>query len=848
MTSKKLLSASIATGIALVLVLPGAAHAAAAADGTSTEAAPADHSASADLDLSQITVTARKRSESIQNVPIAIDAYTSDKLDREGVQNVQDLAKLSPSLNFTKGFSPQDNEPSIRGLPGGSGRPPVAVLIDGIDTTTQSIGTSGGGNLMNLRLVDFERIEVVKGPQSALYGRSAFGGAINYITKEPDGTFGGYISSDVGLYGRGEVRGAVNLPVTDTFSIRVNGIYSTYAGYYRNSVTGNKLGGYETFGGTIAAKWEPTDTFHVTGRVSYADDHEYQTPAKYYGVEDGLATNYPLGTGIGGLKVGSTTLPNTLAIYRPGKVENENVPIAFSADPKDPSGASDYPGAHTYNVLASLHAEWNIGFATLSSSTGFTHSTGSTIADVDYFGRPLTQVSLPAPGGLGEYSGSAAGNGFWQFDIHTETKQISEELRLSHMDSGRFRWAVGGQYWHENVNQLDRRILEYFGLGSGASSSLNVALQGGRSSISGHNARTTDHVSGYGIAEFDILPNLTVSGEGRYAHESYKYLFAPTVNVNTAVNLANGVAPLYLSGAYYDTSASTNYFVPRGIISWKPKPGLMIYASASRGIKPGGISQAGAANPDLGRYKAERLSNYEIGAKGSFFDRRLTVDVALFHMDYTNMQTTTLIEVPTSVSAQGSLSVTGNAGKSTIDGQEISLAFKATPNLTFSGSYTHLTPVYKNYKLDSTSAFDVIRGGNCPIITVGNTSTCAVTFDGKDIAQAARHTGVATINYARQLNDNLRGFAEVSGEYRGKRYVDAGNFWTLKAYAIMNLKFGLETPKWSATAYIDNVLDNRTVQNASWLLDVPSGTFGNLDMVAYMSDPRTAGVRFKYNF
>jgi outer membrane receptor protein involved in Fe transport len=830
-----------------MLAVPVPAHAQ-APDAPAAPAADAAAAPDAASDPGAITVTARHRAESLQTVPIAIDAFSAETLQRDGVQNVQDLARLSPSLNFTKGFSPQDNEPSIRGLPGGSGRPPVAVLVDGIDTSTQSIATSGGGNLVDVRLVDLERVEVVKGPQSALYGRSAFGGAINYISKEPDHTFGGYLSSDVGLYGRGEVRGAVNLPVSDTLAVRFNGIYSTYNGYYTNTVTGNKLGGYEVYGGAFAAKWTPSPNVKILARVSYSNDHEDESATKYYGEEDGLATNVALPASLVGTAVGGGQLPATLLEYRPGNVNNENVPIALSADPADPTGHTDYPGAHTYNVLSSLRAEWNTGFATLMSLTGYTHSTGGTQADVDYFGRPLTQVSLPYPGGLGEYSGSAAGNGFWQFDIHTLTKQFSEELRLSHLDSGRFRWAVGGLYWHEKVTQLDGRLLEFFGFGPGVSSSLNIAEQnGGRSPVLGVDGRTTDHYSGYGLAEFDILPNLTASAEGRYAYERYNYLFGDSVTEGSG-NPATGPVPFVLTGSPYSTSSTTKYFTPRGILTWKPLPNLMTYISAARGVKPGGISAVGAADPSLGRYLPEHLSNYEFGAKGSFLDHRLTVDLAVFHMDYTNMQTTTLIAVPTTVSAQGSLSVTGNAGKATIDGQEIDIALRATPELTLSANFTHLTPVFKNYILDSTYAFDVIRGGNCTVVTVSGSTTCAVSFAGKDINEAPRYAGLATADYLKPIAGDLKGFGEVSAQYHGKSYVDAGDYWTLKAYTIVNVKLGLQAPKWSVTAYVNNLFDNRTIQNAMWLLDVPSGSFGNLDTVAYLPDPRTFGVRMQYKF
>jgi outer membrane cobalamin receptor len=132
--------------------------------------------------LEEITVTARRREESLQEAPLSITAFGSEQIERAGIAGFGDVAKLTPSLVFDQDFGANDTRPSIRGLPATRGRPPVGILIDGIDVSSEAIATAGGGNLLNLRLLDLERIEVVKGPQSALYGRVAFGGAVNYVT------------------------------------------------------------------------------------------------------------------------------------------------------------------------------------------------------------------------------------------------------------------------------------------------------------------------------------------------------------------------------------------------------------------------------------------------------------------------------------------------------------------------------------------------------------------------------------------------------------------------------------------------------------------------------------------
>jgi len=792
-----------------------------------------------------IIVTARKRAESLQDVPISVDAFSSTTIEREGISNIEDVIELTPSLNFDEGFSPQDNRVSIRGLPGNSGRPAVGILIDGIDYTTESIATAGGGNLMDVRLFDFERIEVVKGPQSALYGRSAFGGAVNYIPKEPGDHFGGSIAAELGLYGRAEIRGAVDIPVDEAFAVRVNGTYTRDDGYYRNSVTGNHLGGYEAWGGTVSAKWEPNSGTKIIARLTYSDDKTDQRAAKYYGLNNGLSVALPTPANVIGETVGNGPLPASVPGYPKGVIRNENVPIALSPDPADPTGQSDYPGVHTKNIFAVLRGEFDLGFADLSTWTGYARSKGTTASDVDYFGRPLTQAPLPAPGGLGEYS-PTGGNGLWQFDISTKVQQFNQEIRLSNLDADRFRWAVGALYWWEKVRQQDRRILSY-GI-PGASAWLNLALLGGRSPIGDTVGRTTEHISGYALAEYDLLDNLTFSVEGRYAKETYDYLFGRTVAIGSTGDLTQGPRPIVFAGSGGRATSSTTYFAPRAILTYKPVDDVMFYASAARGIKPGGISQVGTVDVDLGTYAPERLSSYEIGGKLTLWGGKARINFAFFHMDYKDKQAATLTPVPFSISPQGALSVTTNAGKATVDGQEVEFFVQATPEFSLSGSYTHLNPKYTDFVYNTTSAFDPARTGKCNIIMVGTQPTCEIDLSGNQIENAARHSAVVTATYTRVLTDTLDGFLQVTGKYRSSRWSDQYNAWKLKANTLVDVKFGVETSKWDLTFYVDNVFDDRTITSAISLLDVAGGSFGPLNMIAYMPDPRRAGVRLGYKF
>jgi len=243
--------------------------------------------------LEEIVVTTRKREESLQELPIAVNAITEQQIQRLGITDLDDVAKLSPSVQFDNSYSPSDNRVTIRGLSNTRGRSNVAFLVDGIDVTTENLISAGSGLLANRRLLsDVERIEVVKGPQSALYGRAAFSGAISYITKEPSDEFEGSLRVNAAEDGFYQVDGAVGGPVFgDTFGLRLNGVYYNDDGHYINTVSGSQVGGSEGYGAALVGLFTPSDSLRIKARVEYSDD-EYD-PRPFVRVGGGRNRKYP---------------------------------------------------------------------------------------------------------------------------------------------------------------------------------------------------------------------------------------------------------------------------------------------------------------------------------------------------------------------------------------------------------------------------------------------------------------------------------------------------------------------------------------------------------------------------
>lgn len=222
--------------------------------------------------LDEITVVARKTEENLQEVPLAINAIGAEELNRLGVRDLADLSQQDTSVQFDEGFTPSDTRITIRGLSPTRGRPNAAALIDGIDITSEAVSNAGGSLLIDPSIVDAQRVEIVKGPQSALYGRSAFAGAILYVSKDPADVFSGGVGIDYNLQGDEQITGDISLPVSDTFGIRINGRAFNSDGYYRNAATNELLGGGDGSGVALTLLWEPTDTLRAKWRTDYSDD------------------------------------------------------------------------------------------------------------------------------------------------------------------------------------------------------------------------------------------------------------------------------------------------------------------------------------------------------------------------------------------------------------------------------------------------------------------------------------------------------------------------------------------------------------------------------------------------
>jgi len=515
--------------------------------------------------IEEIVVTVRKVEESLQDVPLSVTALDGEQLQRLGVNDIRSVVRYTPGLEFDDGFGAQDTRIVIRGLSPTRGRPNVAFLVDGIDFTGEAVSTGGGAFSINQRLLDVERVEIVRGPQSALYGRSAFAGAIQYITKTPSlEETEAEIRTDVGSDSQYQVTAALGTPLGDTFGIRANLLYYNEDGFYNNVLTGEDVGDQEGRGVSLTGYWEPTNNLSVKFRGAYSDE-EFGAAAQarilgdtLVDVNDSIAAqggsnlirraggpfnlyngNYP------DCPTASAVPDGTIAscYNTPKLLITGDIPDAGDLKVKqshDPNTGFSYPGTDLKTTTFTMVANWDPDIGTFTSFTGLAHSESDQLFDGDWDvlegGVPHVPFN-PADAAWGftlpDCGGLDCSPVQQQIEFENETDLFSQELRFATNRDGFWNFTLGGLYWHEDVDQDEASVSitpsyvrgdsTFFGVppdqnptaASVLSNTTGPDLIRDRSFV----GRKTDHWSVYAALDFEFSAAWLLKLEGRYVDE-----------------------------------------------------------------------------------------------------------------------------------------------------------------------------------------------------------------------------------------------------------------------------------------------------------------------------------------
>jgi iron complex outermembrane receptor protein len=812
----------------------------------SRESAESTTSASASespAELEEVIVYTRKRDEPSQQVPIALDVLDSAAIFERGLYDLDDITRQSPSVYLEQGSVPQDLKLSIRGITPTRGRPSMAILVDGVDITTEAMITSGGSLLIDPMLFDIERVEIIKGPQNAIYGRSAFAGAISYTTRKPGNERTASVETDIGTDGQRMFRGRLSGPlVRDTLSAGLSVANWNHDGFYSSPITGNELGGRngQSFAGTL--RWTPGQDWEVQARVSYEDSEMEVQPQIH--PEPDASFALPISA------LGPVINPGVTSIrgIRGAPPAWDPSQISNSSNPRTPG--RDYPGTE----LEVLHGTLNI-------TREFAGATGLQPARFVSLTHIASAESLQFQdfNNYGDASGLPAYGEIW---IDNDTEQFSQDFRLQSSDDGRLSWTVGAEYWEENRDVLNGGVtcLTYappFVPAAGAAPCGPIVAPVGTSLPRNPDLWTRDieHWSAYAMLSWDLNDSWTATVEGRYVDED---LDAGGPDLDNSI-----LSPLpFLGGAsvpapagLIEASESDSYFTPKVSLRYLPNANTMAYFSIAQGVKPAGIGSVngggGTFFPEQLRFEQEKVVVYELGTKMDFLQQRVRLNTALFFQDFTDKQVTSQI-----VDDNGFLQSRIRNADAEIYGAEVDLTWIPTDSIRLQGSYTYLESEYTGFTQLTSSPGVIAYTGGCEVVTTpSEQSTCRVSFTGNEVERTPQHSFVGLARYSSPVTADFNWFVDLQTSFRDDRFANPNNLLKFDSYWLADLRVGLSGGNWQVIAYVDNLLDDDTIRDGFNTggdlrnFSIQGATFVLPDSAQYyLPSPRSYGIRAAYRF
>lgn len=804
----------------------------------------------------EIVVTARKQEERLQDAPTTVAVATAEQIDRLGLDSLTDIAKTTPGLVFDDSFGRDSNRPVIRGQANILGQSGVAYFIDGIYYS---------GSLADYDVDTIERIEVVKGPQSALYGRNTYSGAINLISKAPSREWTGRVQADISEADRYELTAGVRGPITQGLGVALGGRWYDNAGEFTNAYDGSKIGEQSTWSLYGNLRWDNGGPFTASLRASYNQTDDGQ-PAIF--AQSANANN---------------CFPDNGLIYRGqrryfcGVIQPQQINTDYSRQFVDPENVG--LEANTLNTALRMDYELN-DEVTLTSLTGYNRRNADTKTDGDYSGDSfqfaiLAAIPLPAaacglftpptvPGRTQCYNFVNSVQDF-TFSNRSETDDFSQELRIA-FDFDRLHILVGGYYFDQSDNTRDTREVPATALARAQAAAaarttatcaaiancrafvpVNITAANLPESRNTNDFEITNKAV-FGSVTWDITPSLSISAEGRYASETIRQSLQTYNRLTYAGGMLVGPttppAPLIFVANFKE-------FTPRVTASWQATPDNLVYAVYAEGQKPGGFNSNQARVAGFGTFAPEDNKTYEIGFKNQFLDRTLTANLALFHTEVTGYQITQNISVP-----PNQVSLTRNGGNARINGAELELLIRPSRNFSVTANYAYADTKFtagtdENLGLIADIADDGLN--NCSLGRQSTLNPCSATnalyasIVGKEIPRAPKHTVFVDADYRQALgNSDWSLFAGANVTMVSSSFDQVLNFAETGGSAVVDARLGVQNDRFKIQAYVKNLFDEDSIQQIIRYADANNDLRRNF--VAGLRPGRRFGVIFSAGF
>ena len=751
-----------------------------------------------------ITVTARRRSEDLEKVPLAISVVGGALIERSYTVNTNQLSLLVPALNYSSA-NPRNTAFTIRGL--GSSVVAVSQANDGLEPgvgfyVDQVYHARPATAAFDFS--DIEQIEVLRGPQGTLFGKNTTAGAISITSKAP--TFSPEASEalSVGSYNFVQAKASASGPlIGDTLAFRIAGLTTRRDGVINNVRTGAKQNGIGNQAVRGQLLFKPTSDFQLRLSADFTN-FESECCTQVY------------------LRVGQSLRAATRQYAGPTGLAAQFGYAPPSTNPYDRKTDIDAQlGVDTNEGGVSAIADWNLGkIGTLTSVSAWRFWNWDAVNDRDYTGIPV-QITQHIP---------------------SRQDQFSQELRLASNGEQRLGYVAGLYFFDQKITgepisiygPAAARYLIGTTTGTGAAAVAVPANLLDGYGTDGNTRLKEDSYAAFAELNYKLLPRLTLTGGLRYTYEvkdgSYSaYTFGGPTVTNAALLAAQlGV----LRGQSYSGHDTESNLSGRANLAWQATDQIMAYASYARGFKSGGINLSGlpldtANQPVLTTavIRPELNTTYEAGLKAALFERRLTFNLAGFTTAVRDFQAT-IVDSAQTVALRGYLS---NIPKVTVKGVEADVTATLTPRFQLRGNLAYAHGEYSRYP-----------AGPCPL-ELQTAATAACNLTGRPLAGLPKWSETIGGDYTLPVG-KLAVILHADSSWRTTYYGDPSlsKYTLIDGYTVTNASLGVRTRSGLEVAlFVRNVFNADYIQN----LTIQAGNSGLI--LGTPSDPRVIGVTLR---
>lgn len=740
-----------------------------------------------------IIVTATRSEQRLRDVPLSVAAFSPQALENRQVRRIDDIARLTPGVNFTRssfGNGAASNI-AIRGVSSNVGAATTGIYVDDTPIQVRQIGFTAANAYPNI--FDLARVEVLRGPQGTLFGAGAQGGTVRFISPEPS-------LSKWSAYGRAElsstkegapsweegaafggplVEGKLGFRASAYF--RRDGGWVEWAPLPSRQVADENANSQKSFVARAALAWEPISALRITPSVMYQWQRTNDTVAYWEKDSDTDAGRY-----------------------------RNNAP-------------NQAPSRDRF-VLPALKIVLDLGNTTLTSNTSYFHRKVDAIFDYTGVINATFGASAEPPASIPNYSAIS--------DMRNRQENFTQEVRLQ-SDFGRFKLVAGAFYSWAKQNSYQATIDPFFAqlteltFKRTVQQVFGVPLLPGNIGLLNINQGIDTQLAGFGQADWEALDGLTLTAGVRVSRTKFKF--------KTHQDGPGAGGLLDYSGDQTETPVT-----PKFGISYKPNSDLMVYASASKGFRIGGVNtpiRSLTCQPDLAslgltsaplEYKSDTVWNYEVGAKGATPNGVLSFEASLFRINWSGIQTN--VRLPSCA-----LRFTYNVGKARSQGADLVLTAAPLEGLSLTAAVGYVDAQY-----DET-------------VTSGAGAKAIGIVQKGDKLPGSPFTLSLSGRYEAAVDSSRKAFVQIDYDYRNRLKDltperDPANFGydkaliTPEAFNNLNAQVGFTDGNLQLAVFGNNILNNQPIFSRT------HQTTRDPIFLVITPRPRTVGVRASYRY